>query len=135
MSDGIAANPTTLSGATQGAIGNIRSITLPNIERASFDTSSMSSTDDFRTFLPGMVDAGEATFEVTFDKTDTTTLHTAIEAAAEVWTITLSDTSTWACSGFVTAIMGGTANIDDTVTGSVTIKFTGKPTYTPVVIQ
>lgn len=131
MSEGIAGNETTLSGGTQGAIGNIRSITLPNMERIFFDTSSMSSVDDYRTFLGGMIDAGEATFELVFDKADVDTLHDAIEAVNEVWTITLSDTTTWACSGGVKSLGGGTSNIDDTVTWPVTIKFSGKPTYTP----
>jgi hypothetical protein len=130
MSDGIAGNPTTLTGATQGAIGNLRSITLPNMERVFFDTSSMSSTNDWRTFLGGMIDAGEATFELVFDKAVVVTLHSAIVAVNEVWTILFSNGSTWACSGGVKSQGGGSSNIDDTVIWNLTIKFSGEPTFT-----
>lgn len=130
MADGIAGNPTTLTGGSTGLIGNIRSITLPNMERVYFDTSSMSSTNDYRTFLGGMIDAGEATFELVFDKADVATLHTAIEAANQTWTITFSNGSTWVCPGGVKSSGGGSANIDDVVTWNLTIKFSGEPTFT-----
>ncbi len=129
MADGIAGNPTTLTGGSTGLIGNIRSITLPNMERVYFDTSSMSSTNDYRTFLGGMIDAGEATFELVFDKADVATLHAAIEAVLETWTIVFSNASTWACSGGVKSSGAGSANIDDVVTWNLTLKFSGKPTF------
>jgi len=54
-------------------------------------------------------------------------LNTAYQlGAAEIWTITLPDTSTWACPGFITTL-GHAIPFDDKVTQTLTIKFTADP--------
>ena len=134
MSDGTHGHGTTLIGGSTGTIANVISISGPNQTRDSIDISTMDSSSKFREFISGMLDAGEITFEVNYDGSAAGTgndLNTALTAAAETWTITFPDTSTWACSGFITALSFGDP-YDDKMTQSVTIKFSGVPTFTDV---
>lgn len=116
-------------------VGNIISISGPNQTRDSVDVSTMDSTSSFREFVPSMLDPGEMTFECNYDGTAAGTaneLNTAKTATAATWTVTFSGgsaTSSWACKGWITAL-GHAIPFDDKVTQSVTIKFTGIPTYT-----
>ena len=136
MSDGTHGHATTLTGGTAGLIGNIISMTGPNQTRDAIDISTMDSTSKFREFIPGMIDAGEITFEINYDAVDAQTaedLDTALsDATPETWTIVFAGVAAtygqWACSGFVTALSFGNS-FDDKITQSVTIKFTGVPTY------
>jgi len=133
MSDGTLGHGTILAiGAA--TIGNITSISGPNISRDSIDISTMDSTNKWREFIPGMLDAGEVTFDVNYDGADGATandLNAALAAAASTILITCIDTSTFSCSGFVTAL-GTAIPFDDKITQSVTIKLTGAMTYTDV---
>ena len=133
MSDGIHGHGTTLAiGAA--TIGNITSISGPSQARDSIDISTMDSSDKWREFIPGMLDAGEVTFDVNYDATAGETaddLQAAIDDDPADITITLPDTSTFVCSGIVTGV-GFAIPFDDKVTQSVTIKLTGAPTFTDV---
>jgi len=134
MSDGTHGHGATLAGASVGTIGNIISVSGPDQSRDSIDISTMDSTNKWREFIPGMIDAGEVTFDVNYDGSaagNANVLSGALDDAAEVWTITFPDTSTWACSGFVTGL-GHAIPFDDKITQSVSIKFSGSPTYTDV---
>ncbi len=134
MSDGQHGHGTTLTGGSTGLIGNVISMSGPSQVRDSLDISTMDSTSKFREFISGMIDAGEVTFDVNYDGAAGGTandLNTALTAATETWTIAFPDTSTWACSGFITGL-GFADPFDDKITQSVTIKFTGVPTYTDV---
>ncbi len=137
MSDGTHGHGTTLTGGTAGLIGNIISMSGPNQTRDSIDISTMDSANKWREFIPGMLDAGEMTFEINYDGVSEQTandLNTALaDATPETWTIVFAGSAAtygqWACSGFVTALGFGSP-FDDKLTQSVTIKFTGEPTYT-----
>ena len=57
-------------------------------------------------------------------------LHAAFLAkTVETWTVAHPDTSTWACSGFVTNF-GIKTDVEGKVTNSVTIKCSGLPVFT-----
>ena len=135
MSDGKHGHGTILAGGTAGTIGNVISMSGPNQTRDSIDISTMDSTGKWREFIPGMLDAGEMTFEVNYDAVSEQTandLNTALaDATPEEWTITFAGSAqgTWVCTGFVTALGFGSP-FDDKLTQSVTIKFTGAPVYT-----
>lgn len=119
-------------------IGNIISITGPSQTRDSIDISTMDSASKFREFIPGMLDGGEATFDVNYDGASGATandLNDALTQTASTIVITLpptNATSSWSSSGFVTAL-GFAVPFDDKVTQPVTIKFSGVPTFTDAV--
>jgi len=146
MSDGLHGHGTSLKVSDNTAvttvttIGNIISISGPNHTRDSIDISTMDSTAKFREFIPGMLDAGEVTFELNYDGTAAGTandLQLLKTNSAQYWHITFPDHTTEAsksdiyCRGFITAL-GHAIPFDDKVTQSVTVKLSGVPVFTDV---
>ena len=121
----------TLSGGTSGTIGKITSLSTSGISRDSIDTSSCDSSDKWRTFVSGMIDAGEISGTIRFDKAEINRVVGAMTAVTETWTITLPDTSTLACSGFMTSGFAMTGEFENDITSDFTLKLTGNPTFTP----
>lgn len=138
---------TVNDGTSTTTIGNIISISGPNQTRDSIDVSTMDSTSKRREFLSGMLDAGELTAEMNYDGTasgtadalntlKTTELAYSGTTPLQAWKLQFYDSantnytnSSWACAGFITAL-GHAVPFDDKVTQSLTIKFSGVPTYT-----
>ena len=133
MSDGLHGHGTSLS-INAIVIGNIVSISGPDQSRDSIDISTMDSTDKWREFTTGMLDAGEITFDLNYDGAAVGTandLNTAFTAVASTILVTLPDTSSFSASGFITAL-GTAIPFDDKVSQSVTVKLTGAMTFTDV---
>jgi hypothetical protein len=126
-----------LSGASTGTVAKVLSVEVGGQKCEFVDTSDQDNSDDFRTFIPTMLDAGELTAELNYDGTANATankLNTTFQGKSiETWTITFPDTSSYACSGFITNLG---IKVSDTMTGKVTqpvtIKLTAKPTFTDV---
>ncbi len=138
MSSGTHGHATLLSNTNFTTLLNIISIAGPNQTRDSIDISTMDSSAKWREFIPGMLDAGELTFELNYDGAAdagfggrANTFNAAFTNPASTWTVQFPDASTWACSGFMTAL-GHAIPFDDKITQSATVKFTGVPTYTDV---
>lgn len=135
MSDATHGHGTALAGATTGTVGNIINVALPGRTRDWIDMSTMDSTDKFREFLAGMADEGEIALEVNYDGSDAgiaNSLNTNFQAATqEVWTITFPDTSTFACSGGISSL-GVAVDFEGKITQPITIKLSGKATFTDV---
>ena len=141
MSEGMIGHGTVLTandGTNTTTIGNIISITGPDQMRDSVDTSTMNSTEKWKEFLPGMLDAGEITFDVNYEsETHASELQTLLTGDPVTFKIEFPDEtntsqttkSSFECEGFFTAL-GFAIPLDDKITQSVTIKLTGKPTYT-----
>lgn len=100
--------------------------------RTAIETTDHNVTNGYRTFIPGdLLDPGGFNWQINFDP-DT---QPPISAAAETITITFpvpsgsSNGATFACTGFLTSwrpIMP----IDDRMTASINVKFSGEPTWT-----
>ena len=130
--------PTTATASTT-AIGNIISFSGPDQSRDSIDKSTMDSTNKWREFINGMLDAGEVTFDVNYDgaasgtANDLNTLATSGSVYEAKIVIndhtTAASRSNWKCNGFITAL-GHAIPFDDKITQSVTVKFTAAPTFT-----
>lgn len=139
MSDVAIGYPTVLE-ISDTAVGNIISISGANQTREMVDKSTMDSTSKFREKIPGMLDAGDMTIEVNYDGAATGTANDLNNALVSTATALLVEmiftdpdaaTSEWQCYGQVTGV-GFAAAYDDKVTQSVTISFTGVPTFTKV---
>ena len=130
MSTGIHGHGTTLSiGGT--TVGNITSISGPDQSRDAIDISTMDSTNKWREYIPGMIDAGEVSVDLNFDGTTVSTLLQAqLTQTAQTILITFSDsdTATWSASGFITSL-GHAIPFDDKVSQTVGMKFTGAATF------
>jgi len=130
MSTGHVGHGTTLAGTTSGTIGNVINVTVGGRTRDMIDISTMDSTDKFREYIAGMADEGEFTAEVNFDDgAIATAINTAFQAAtSETWRIDFG-TKYFECTGIIT---GFDINdpFDDKITMSITIKLSGKGTWT-----
>ena len=123
---------TSLAGATHGDVALIQSIGGSDSTRASVDVTNFDSTSKWMEFIPGLLDGGEITCELLYDETVYDALDTRLVAAAEVWTITFPDASTFVATGFITALGKPSAGTGDALTFNLTIKITGVPVYTHV---
>ena len=94
------------------------------------DVSTMDSPSTRREFISGLIDSGEITAEVLYVKAVYNAVQALVGAAAEIWKITLSDSTTIAASGYVKGLTLN-APFDDKVTFSMTIKLSGLITVTP----
>lgn len=109
-----------------GFFAEILDINLQGRSRGSVQTSHM-GTSGQHTFVPTKLsDPGGVQVEFAFDPTTAP----PIDDAPETVTITWEDGSTWAATGFMTDFENG-APLEDKMTGSATLKFSGAITVTP----
>lgn len=115
-------------------IGEVKSISGMGGTRDVVDVTHMESVDAFREFIPGLGDAGEASFTINYIPTEAThaqLLSDFNNRTVAAWTVELPfpGTPTLSFDGFVT---GYPLNIplDDVITADVTIKISGKLTLT-----
>lgn len=115
------------SGST--TVGEVISISGPNFERSSVDTTNLGTTSA-RTFVAGMFDPGEITLELNFDNNDAgqVLIEAAVASGAEnAWVIEFaqldaeSDTLTFSGTCIVQSFSNNVA-MDEAETASVTLK-------------
>jgi len=122
----VTANGTTVSvGGT--AIGNLISVTPTSLSVATIDSTDMDST--WRTFIAGLKDGGDCSFEIAYDPSDSS--HTTLEGyigQENGISIAWSDSTTCTFDAIVTSF-SPSASIDDKLTCSVGLKITGAVTF------
>jgi len=106
----------------------IMSITPPGVTRDAPDATHMSSPDQYREYIAGMMDAGEVQIEYNFVPELTDPMITAIEAGKVYYQISHDDwTVIFQFQAICTAVSRAVP-LDDKMTGSATFKVSGKPT-------
>lgn len=108
-------------------IENVEEVTPGAISIDDIETSHMQSTDQYKTFMPGWKDAGEATATVQYDETQ----HAALMARIGVsggFRVTLQDGSTITFDGYIKGV-AVTVEREGKVLTELTIKASGKPTF------
>ena len=127
------------------AIAEVFSISGPSYSQTAVDTTHHTSTSRFRTFVPGMSDAGDISFDMRYVPTDATHDATSTTGmvglfgatAATTFVLVFPDNGTTtnsylAFSGIMTSFTPS-ADLDSSLDASATIKITGKPTLTEAV--
>lgn len=127
---------TTIKQGTQ-LIGYLTSIGSPQLSADTIETTTLDTANNYKTYIQGLVDAGEVTISGFFEPSDDglTALKTAIDdGQPDTYTIEFPAGfgTDWEFSAIVTAFNVGEANKDDAVTFEATLKVTGKPTLTIV---
>lgn len=130
-----AGDPTTGIGASvtfqSGLIAKITNLDLGEVTREAIQVLHSDLTGGIEFIPHDLYDPGELSCDVIFN--DTEGYHAAIEAAAETVTVTFpvtgSSARTHACTGFMTSYSNAVP-MDDLITASVTIKFSGDITET-----
>lgn len=117
-----------------GFFAKVTGVRWTGLQREARETSHMSSTNGWRTFLPtDLKDPGTLELDLQFDKNAAT--KTNLASAAETVTVTFPTPAggatggSWACSGFMLSFEPDIP-LDDVMTASSAVKFTGEPTFT-----
>lgn len=132
----------SLTGGALGATVNVAAtdIQVPNIKRGFAEVTSLTSADNYKEFIPTLLEAGEVVVSY-YHKGPLSALLNVIEEADEAdykftATVTLMDNAgaagtTIEWDGFCTDLGLDTITVgDNAIKGKFTMKVTGKPTYT-----
>lgn len=114
---------TTIAFASSSFTAKLLSIS-PSQERVEVETSTCSTTLD-HTSLPGKLLTRRADIEIEFDPTGNPPIDQDVESITITWSDSSSDP--WAAPGYMTNF-SVTGSLEERVTASATIVFTGTPT-------
>ena len=114
--------------ATTG-IGEVTSISLPEVTIGDIDVSSFDSASNFMEYVGGQKEPGVIDFELNYAKATDAALILALGDANEKWTITFPDDSTWASKGYINKMAGGSTDPNGKISRVVSIKCSGVPTH------
>lgn len=112
-------------------VGKLTSISGVEVSADTIDTTTLDTSDNYRTYISGLVDGGEVSAEGYLNDvgTDEATIYGLVGGEAKACEIEFPKGAKWAFNGIVTGFSTG-ADLEDLVTFSITIKVTGKPTFT-----
>jgi hypothetical protein len=118
---------------SSGFFAEITDVKIGGLSREAVDVTNFGSTGGYKEFIPStLIDSGELEVELIYD-TDATP---PITGAAETITVTFPlkgaeiTAAKIECSGFLTD-SEESVPMDDKMSMSCTVKFTGQRTYTP----
>lgn len=117
------------SGGTFTTVGAIRDATPPALSRDAIESTDNESTERWHTYIGGMKDGGEFSFDMTFDpgSAETTTFMSDLNTdTAGYYKFVFPDTSEWGCAALLTGFEPQTP-MADKMTATVTFKVSGKP--------
>lgn len=125
---------TTITFAS-GFLAKVTNVAVSGISRNAHDSSNMTSTNGWRTFVPGdLKNPGVLNVDLLFDK-NYAGMKTNIASAAETVTVTTpthaggSSGGSYAASAFMTSFEFG-APMDGMMTAKASLQYTGEPTGT-----
>lgn len=111
-----------------GFIGEVSSISMPEIGITDIDVSSFDSASNHMEFVAGSKDPGVVDIELNYDKDVDALLIAAINDANEIWQITFPDGSLWKSLGYLNKMGGGSSAPNDKISRVASFKMTGIPT-------
>lgn len=116
------------------AIGNVTSVSGPEIERETYDVTAHDSVDGWREFIGGLKDGGEVSLELNYDpRKHDDMVGDFDDTVARDYKLVFpapAGGGTWAFQAFLTGF-SQEAPVDDKLSAEFTFKVTGKPTITP----
>jgi hypothetical protein len=117
------------NGSTYTDVAEVTSITWPGYQRDAVEATHLNSDDQFREYVPGLMDAGEVTLELNFVPSSSDVIIAALTASTlGQFKITAPGGVNVVFKGIVTSYQAQSP-LDDRMTASVTIKVTAKPTW------
>lgn len=125
----------TLKFGTTNTISEITNVAGPGYEADDLDTTVHSTTTRFRDYVKGLIDAGVFDVEGYVNSTDVGIIET-IAATTSLYSVTvtmptLPSTSQFACNGYVKSYKIEDP-VDDLIAYALSIKISGKPTFSKV---
>lgn len=121
------ANGTTITVDSQ-LIGDVVSISAVSVSVTTIDSTDLDSS--WRTFIGGLKDGGDCTFDIAYDPSDAShiALEVDIDGAEKDVSIAWSDSTTCTFNAIITSFAPSAA-LDDKLTCSVGMKITGAVTF------
>ncbi len=118
------------NGSTYSDVAEVTGCKPPAYARDAVETTHMTSTSKYRTYIPGLLDAGEATLSLNYDASASDPLITAMEAATlGQFRITFGDANAVVFTAVVTSYEISEVTPDGKQTASATFKVSGRPTW------
>lgn len=129
------ANGSTLLFGTTQTVTELTNITFGGYDADDLDTTTHNNTDRFRTFIKGLVDAGEIGFEG-YGNNDDIDILEPIAATTTIYSVTITmptegSVTKFECNGYVKNFEVEAPH-DDLIGYSGSIKIANKPTYSKV---
>ena len=122
---------TTLkSGSTE--IGGLTSINGVEVSQDTVDVTDLGNTTGYKEYLAGFKDAGEVSAEGFLDDEDdgqAAALASLNDGTVGDYTINFPNGGSWSFKGVISKF-STSADVDSAVTFSISIKVSGKPTFT-----
>lgn len=112
-------------------VGGLTSISGVELSADTIDVTTLDSTGGYREFINGFIDPGEVTAEGYLSDlgTNEETLIGLVGGADQECTITFPGGAKWEFDGIVTGFSTN-AELEDPLSFSITVKVSGKPTFT-----
>ena len=111
-------------------VAEVKGITGPGITGDDIDVTHTDSSDGYREFIPGLADSGEVSLDVNFTKAELALIWSYVRTE-RTYMVTFSDGSKWYGNGYVKGITNE-APLDGAITGTVTVKCSGKWVFAAV---
>jgi hypothetical protein len=117
------------NGSTYTQLAEVTSITWPGYKRDAIDVTYMDSADQFREFIPGLMDAGEATVEINWIPSNSDVIIAALTAATVgQFKISYGTGANIVFKAIVTSYEMQ-SSVGEKLSATATFKVTGKPTW------
>ena len=117
------------NGSTYTEVAEVTSITWPGYARDAVEATHLNSDDQFREYIPGLMDAGEVSIELNFVPSASDVIVAALTASTiGQFKITAQGGVNVVFKAIVTSYQAQSP-VDDRMTASATFKVTGKPTW------
>jgi predicted secreted protein len=119
------------STGTFTAIGEVMSISPPNLSRETVDATHMASTDGWREFIAGLKDGGEVSIQCNFDPNGTDVSNWLADINDEdpgYYKVIFPDTTSWGFAALMTGLEIEDP-LDDKMVATATYKVSGKPAF------
>ena len=118
-------------------VSDMTNISGPGFSADMMDSTTHDASDNFRTFVKGLIDAGELSVDAFYDYDKNGYTVSVLLATTTIKSVTFTmptspSRTVFTCNGFVSAYEP-TDPVDDLIGMSITIKISGKPTISKTV--
>lgn len=118
-------------------IADIKDADAGETDVSDAEVTHLLSSNGHKEYIPGLAEGGEATFQLYMGKAQLNTLYGLVRTSGLYWKIYFplisgeANNTTWVFNGHIKKLGRGKAGQDEVIMCPMTVKVTGKPTFTP----
>ena len=117
------------NGSAYVNVAEITNVSPPQYSRDAVETTHMLSTNKYRTFIPGLLDAGEASLTLNYDASAADVIIAAMEAGTGQFKITFGDANAVVFNAVVTGYQIAEMSPEAKQSATATFKVSGQPVW------